>query len=176
MMFKFQRFNIYLLAALCLLVASGCSSPEKKKKKEATEISLHLEVNQDGTTRNEPVPILRGEHPIYVNVDKDPFVDTGHVEEASIVNDMGGFSIQLKLNWQGTQILDGITGGNRGKRIAVFCKFGRDPRWLAAPQITKHLSAGVFTFTPDATREEAERIVTGLNNVAEKVKKDSKWW
>jgi hypothetical protein len=58
----------------------------------------------------------------------------------------------------------------------VFCKFGRDPRWLAAPQITKHLSAGVFTFTPDATREEAERIVTGLNNVAEKVKKDSKWW
>jgi preprotein translocase subunit SecD len=175
MMFKFARFNIYLLLSMALLVACGCQSPEKKKKKEATNIALHLEANRDGTERNEGVPIYR-ENPVYVNVEKDPFVDEGNVEEAKIVNDVGGFAIQIKLNWQGTQLLDGVTSGNRGKRIAVFSKFGKDPRWLGAPVITRRLSNGTFTFTPDASHEEAERIVRGLNNLAEAVKKGEKSW
>jgi len=32
------------------------------------------------------------------------------------------------------------------------------------------LSDGVFTFTPDATREEAERLVLGVNNTVQREK------
>ena len=50
--------------------------------------------------------------------------------------------------------------------------FGASPDWLAAPLIRRPIADGVLTFTPDASREEAEKIVKGLNNVTEKIKKD----
>ena len=177
MMIKFGRFNIYLCLALGLLFASGCQTPaekeKKKKEKEVTLIELHMEVNRDGGTDNEVVAINR-DPPIHVNVDKNPFVDTGDVTEAVLMEDLGGFAIRLKLNWRGTQLLEGMTTANRGKRIAVFCTFGPS-RWLASPIIQKRISDGVFTFTPDASREESERIVRGLNNAAKKIKKDEEW-
>ncbi|MDB6124451.1 MAG: hypothetical protein JWQ71_3444 [Pedosphaera sp.] len=176
-MIKFARFNIYLLALLALLTVCGCQSPERKKKKEVTNIALHLETNQDGTERNEGVPIYRDKTAqFYINVEKDTFLDEGDIEEAKIVDELGGFAIQLKFTWRGTQLLDGVTSSNRGKRIAVFARFSKDPRWLGAPIITKHISNGTFTFTPDASREEAERIVRGINNVAKEAKKMDKVW
>jgi hypothetical protein len=47
-------------------------------------------------------------------------------------------------------------------------------RWLAAPRITGRIADGRLEFTPDATRDEAERIVHGLNRVAELVAKGRK--
>ena len=64
------------------------------------------------------------------------------------------------------------TSQYKGQHIAVFSQFG-DARWLAAPQITQQISDGVFVFTPDATMEESERIVRGLNNIAKEIKKKS---
>ena len=43
----------------------------------------------------------------------------------------------------------------------MYCRFP-DPRWLAAPVFTKRITDGVLVFTPDCTREEADRIVKGL--------------
>ncbi len=173
-MSTFARFNIYFCAALGLLLASGCQSDrgEKRKDKEGTLLELHAEVNRDGAEDNEPVPIFR-EHPVYVNVSKSAFVDSADLAEARVVDDLGGFSIQLKFNWRGTLLLQSITTANRGKRIAVFANFG-PKRWLASPVISKPISDGVLTFTPDATREEADRIVRGLKNVTAKLKKENK--
>ena len=42
--------------------------------------------------------------------------------------------------------------------------------------ITKVISNGRFVFAPDATREEAERIVRGLNNMAKKLKTKDNWF
>ena len=129
-----------------------------------------MEVNQDGTTDNEPVSIGR-EGLFKVNVDKTPFVDNANLVDAKVLDEDGGFVILCKFDWTGTTLLDSMTTSNRGKRIAIFCKFGKD-RWLAAPIIKKRITDGVFTFTPDTTREEADRIVRGLNNVTKKMKKD----
>src|SRR5262249_25190437 len=138
MMKDFARFNIYLCLALAVaLLAAGCQSSEKKKK-DLTMIELHLEVTPDGASDNKPVPIFR-EHPILVNVDQTPFVDTPDVESAKIVEDMGGFMIQLKFNWRGTQLLNSITTANRGKRIAVFAVFP-ESRWLASPMVQRPIS------------------------------------
>lgn len=174
-MIKFARFNIYLCCALGFLLFTGCQTMGgKKDKKELTTIELHLEVNQDGASDNGPVPIGR-DSLFQVNVDKAPFTDTANVIEAKLMDEVGGFVIQLKFDLTGLTILDMMTTSYRGKRIAVFCKSDKE-RWLAAPIITKRIKDGIFRFTPDATREEAERIVKGLNNAIEQIKKSDKSW
>jgi preprotein translocase subunit SecD len=174
MMIKFARFNIYLCCAVGVLFLTGCQTAEKKKAKEkdkeATTLELHMEVNTDGTSDNAPVSIGR-EGLFQVNVDQTPFVDSANLTEAKVVEEAGGFVIECKFDWTGSTLLESMTSANLGKRIAVFCKFGKD-RWLAAPIIKKRITTGVFRFTPDATREEADRIVRGLNNVTKKLKKD----
>jgi len=174
MMINFARFNIYLCCALGVLLFMGCQTAEKKKQKEkdkeVTTIELHMEENTDGTSGNEPVSIGR-DGSFQVNVDKTPFVNSANLVEAKVVEESGGFVIECKFDWTGSTLLESMTSSNPGKRIAVFCMFGKD-RWLAAPVIKKRISNGTFRFTPDATREEADRIVRGLNNMTKKLKKD----
>ena len=171
-MIKFARFNTYLSCALGLLLFTGCRTMHKKDKKEMATIELHMEVNQDGAGDNGPVPIGR-DGLFQVNIDKTPFADTGNVTEAKLMDEVGGFVIQLKFDLTGTTILDMMTTSYRGKRIAVMCKTDKE-RWVAAPIITRRISDGVFRFTPDTTREEGERIVKGLNNVVKELKKGDK--
>jgi hypothetical protein len=60
------------------------------------------------------------------------------------------------------------TVSKQGRRVAVWSKW-TEGRWLAAPQVMKPIEDGVLVFAIDGTREEAERIVRGLNNVAVKL-------
>jgi len=177
MMIKNARFNLFLCLAFAMLFAVAChSAAEKKKKKESKEtayVELHLEVNRDGSPDNHEVTINTNS-PYTINVDKMPFVDSGDLDEAVIVDDLGGFMIRLKFNWRGTQLLDGASSANHNRRVAVFARWPEE-RWLASPMIHKRIADGVFTFTPDCSREEAVRIVRGLNNVAKKAKKEDKW-
>lgn len=176
MMIKFARFNLYLCVAFALLLSACKSSPDEKKekqeKKDVSYLELHLEVNRDGSSDNEEITINRAS-PYTINVDKMPFVDSADLDQAVVVDDLGGFAIVLKFNWRGTQLLDGATASNHNKRIAIFARFPKT-RWLASPLITKRIGDGVLQFTPDCTREEADRLVRGLNNVAKKIKKDDK--
>jgi preprotein translocase subunit SecD len=169
-MIKFVRFNIYLwLAVGFLSLVTGCQT-NKKAKVNAT-IELHIEANNDGGEDSVAVPIFR-DHPVYVNMTKEFFVDGVDLTEAKVVDDLGGFKIKLQFNWRGTLMLDGITTANHGKRVGVLCTFDKKVRWLAAPVIQKQIANGVFEFTPDATREEADEIVKGLNDVVAKLKKE----
>ncbi|HXC98442.1 MAG TPA: hypothetical protein VN048_03810 [Verrucomicrobiae bacterium] len=184
MMIKPSRFNIYLCAALALVLACGCQSPHKdedkdkdtkdaKEKKEVSTVSLHMETDPDGISDVVPISIYRSQ-PIEVSMMKEPFLDSRDLEEAKVMDEPGGlFSIRLKFNWEGTAILDSFTSSNPGRRIGVYGDF-KEKRWLASPVIRQRISNGVLTFTPDATREEAERLVRGLNNVAKEMKKGEK--
>jgi hypothetical protein len=177
MMIKFVRFNFYLwFAALFVLTACHSTPPEEKKKKKEEKLEayldLHMEVNRDGSDDNGEVTIGR-DSPYTINVEKVPFVDSRDIDQAVLIDDVGGFIIRVKFNWRGTQLLDGATSAHTNKRIAVFARFP-EQRWLASPLIRRRIGDGVFSFTPDCSREEAERLVHGLNNAAEKVKKDDK--
>jgi preprotein translocase subunit SecD len=91
---------------------------------------------------------------------------------ASVVEDRGTFFIRIQFDHIGTSLLNATTLANPGRRIAVASQFP-GLRWVAAPQIQGRIADGVFTFTPDASREEAERIVRGLNNGIALAKKKS---
>lgn len=171
MKIHFTRFNIYFAALLlafltaCETTGSDPSGSKKKKGKEASTLRLHLEVNPDGTPHNAPVPVYRAK-PVMVNVNTTPFLNEGDVQEASVVETMGGFALRIQFTPHGQLVLDSATGANRGSRIAILSHFNETPRWIAAPRITQRIADGVLIFTPDATQEESDRIVRGLNNIA----------
>lgn len=178
-------FNKILAVLLVLALVCGCSSqknatkqtsqPKKNTKsglKEATRISFHVEINPDGTERCVQAQIYR-KNPITITVDRSPVLHEGFVERADVVEFMGTYAIRIKFDSTGTLLLDNVTTSNRGRHLAIFCQFS-DARWIGAPLITQRISNGVFIFTPDATKEEAERIVRGLNNVANAVQPKKK--
>ena len=172
MKIRWHRFNTYLLAALLGLLAVGChSSGEKKPKKLLATLRLHVQANRDSTKSGESVPIYR-EKPIWVTIDKLPFVTESAVSTATVIDVVGGFALRIQFDHRGTTLLEEFTTANRGRKVAIFSQFGedlKDFRWLAAPVINRPITDGVLVFTPDANREEADEIALGLNNVSKKV-------
>jgi len=167
------RFNTYFWLILgAAVLAWGChtgSSQKKAPKSGYRILRLHLEVNPDGTDKSSTITVGR-QSTFQVNVEKVPFLDEQHLVRASVVEDeLGGFAIRVQFNRQGTWLLEQYTVSHKGKRIAVFSELDT-LRWLAAPLITRSLADGVFTFTPDATREEVDNLVLGLNGTVKKLR------
>jgi hypothetical protein len=171
MLIRLQRFNLYLAAGLSLALL-GCQNARKKEREQLTTLRVHLEVNRADTNRVDTISVFRP-RPFPLRIERIPFLIEGDLSEAKIVPAVGGFSIQLQFGRQGKLLLEQYTGLNRGKHFAIFSQFPDHPggpinsgRWLAAPMVTQLIRDGVITFTPDASRDEAEQIVLGLNNVA----------
>jgi len=164
MKFRWPWFNLYLLAPLAVALGAGCKTSEPK---EESTLRLHLEATPSRFASNLLAVVDRA-HPFPVQVEKEPFLYENNVASAKVVDARGGFEIEVQLDQKGSWLLEQYTTANKTRRIVVFSMFGQ-PRWLAAPVITRRISDGNFSFTPDATREEAERIVRGLNRVAKLV-------
>lgn len=160
------HFNIILLL---LALVAGCQT--SKDKKEFTAVRLHIETNADVASMTLPATICRAS-PTTVTVDNTPFADERDVTHAAVVDWMGGFAIQIKFNYHGKLVLENTTRLHPRRRIAVLAEFG-ETRWLAAPLIARPITDGQLTFTPDTSREEAERIVRGLNNASAEVLKNT---
>jgi len=158
-------FNLFLWFALLALIA-GCKAPGKSKY--LASIRFHLEVNADGTDRSNPVPIGRST-PFMVNVEKIPFLSEHQLLEALLVDTNGAFSLKLQFDGKGTRLLEQYSSSSRGKRTAIFVEWNEQMRWLAAPRLEKRIADGVVVFTPDASREEVEELVVGLNKSAKAI-------
>ena len=183
MMIRTLRDNLYFFLALVLALPalSGCRSPEGKQKNVLSTFRLHLEVARSPGVNSEAVPIYR-EHPILVNVEKAPFLTEAFIRSAKVIDIVGGFALSVQFDRQGSWLLEQYTTSNRGHRFAVMSQWTIPPekkinqgRWLAAPQLGTGITNGEFTFTPDATRDEAELIALGLNHVAKKAGAADRW-
>lgn len=168
MVIRLTRFNSYLLGGLLAVALMGCETTKSKAEKEAAMIRVHIEVNRNDPGQNEVASVSRTA-PIELTVKKAPFLDEAQLTQASLVDSHGGFSLALQFDQRGTWLLEQYTAMNPGRHLVVAAQFGEklaETRWLAAPLITRRISNGLLTFAPDATREEAEAIARGLNNVA----------
>jgi len=168
---------ILLGGALAVCAAESADAPktakpgkedkaEKDPAKHASTIRLHMETESPGMGAGK-IKVLRND-PVSINVEKNAFLDEGFLEKAVVLDTVGGHMILLKFNQQGALRLQMWTVAKTGRRIAVWARW-TEGRWLGAPVAARALEDGVLAFTPDATREEAERIVRGLNNVAIKL-------
>jgi preprotein translocase subunit SecD len=193
MLIRRNGFNLYLALAVMFWLAMARQSAraadkQHEDKKPLSALRLHIEMAKTDVKTNSIVdpkadPFARTEtaevyraHKIPFTVDRNPFLTESFVKEAKVVEVTGGFALQIQFDTQGTWLLEDYTGANRSKHIVVWSQFFNpgeqkinSGRWLAAPQIHKRISDGLFVFTPDATREEADRIVLGLNHVAKRL-------
>jgi preprotein translocase subunit SecD len=111
-----------------------------------------------------------------LNIEREAVLDERDVASAMVIDQPGGlFSVEINFNAHGGRILERVTVVNKGKHLAIFSHFGDQARWLAAPIIAARNSGGRLVFTPDATHEEAERIVRGLNNLVRKMERKENW-
>jgi hypothetical protein len=179
---RWRAFNTYL--SLAALLLAGCATGDQKKNqasdesspdKQLTALRLHLQgtPTPDQPNKTMQVPILRA-RPVLVTVERTELMSEHYIASAELVDELEGFSIRLEFDRKGRWILEAVTAQNRGRQIAIFCSFGSE-RWLAAPLIQQVVTDGKLTFTPDATREEAIRIVRGLNNMAKKLAEDPRF-
>ncbi len=164
-----SRFNLYLLLLAVLVALPGCQSPETKRERQVATLRAHIEVNVGNPGQFQQVAVLRAS-PILLNIEKGPFLNENHVAAAEVVENPGGFVLSIRLNQKGKWLLEQYTATNPNRRIAIRCQWGVAPdaqdRWVAAPLSTRTIKDGMLVFTPDASRDEADQIAIGLNNVA----------
>lgn len=174
MNFSAGRFNLYLwILATGLLLAAGCKTGKDSDSQKAA-LRVHLQ-STESISSGETVTVLRSQ-PMLVPIVADPILTESHVASARLVETPGGFAVEIQFNQTGMWMLEQYTGANPGKHLAIFGQWSdkvKDGRWLAAPVISRRIANGLLSFTPDASREEVEQFVKGLNNVAKKIRKQS---
>ena len=166
-----RRFNIYLALPVLLGLVCGCQTGEPGK--EVGAFRLHIEVNPDPAGTSQNISVLRSE-PVLVTIKREPILTEANIVAAKVIDARGGFAIEIKFDENGTWLLEQYSAANPGRHFAIFGQWGEKPvdgRWLAAPLITHRIADGVLAFTPDCSREEADQLVLGLNNVAKKIRK-----
>lgn len=168
-------FNGFLVCVTLLLAAGCASSEERKRKKEISSLRIHVEADPSSSDRGSAISVHRTK-PILLNIEREAVLDERNVSTATVVDQPGGlFSVEIQLDRRGSWILERTTVMNKSKHLVIFSQFGEQARWLAAPVIGAKNSSGRLVFTPDATREEADRFVRGLNNTAKKIDRHDNW-
>jgi len=181
MLIRKNGFNLYLVLIVALGLPTGCKTTPGEGKNPLSTLRLHLEAKKGDSKVDPKAGPFAGTETVEVDrankmqftIAKDPFLTEASVKEAKVIDDNGGYALQIQFDTKGAWLLEEYTGANRSRHILVSSQFfnpGEDKinlgRWLAAPMIRNHITDGLFVFTPDATREEAERIALGLNHVA----------
>jgi hypothetical protein len=165
-----RRFNVYFTLAAMLALLGGCQTDKKNEKIGA----LYIHIQAPALSTSESVSVLRST-PVLVRVTHDPILTGANILGAKVVAAHGGFAIEVQFDQNGTLVLEQYSGSNSGRHFVIYGQWGNtvaDGRWLAAPTITQRISDGVLTFTPDCSREEADKLVAGLNVAAKKTQKN----
>jgi len=166
-----RRFNIYLALAFLLGLACGCQTGEPGK--EVGALRIHIEVSPDPAGTSQNISVLRSD-PVLVTIKREPILTEANIVTAKVIDARGGFAIEIKFDENGTWLLEQYSAANPGRHFAIFAQWSEKPgagRWLAAPIITHRIADGVLAFTPDCSREEADQLVPGLNNMSKKIRK-----
>jgi hypothetical protein len=165
-----RRFNLFL-SLMALAMLCGCQT--NKKDKEVSALRVHIEVNSDNTGTSQTVSVLRSD-PVLITIRHEPVLTEASIIAARVIEARGGFAIQIQFDESSALMLEQYSAANPGRHFAIFGYWGdklANGRWLAAPLITHRIADGILSFTPDMSREEADRLVPGLNNVAKKIRK-----
>ena len=176
MNFYTRSYNLYLLAALLISsLVCGCTTAGHKKKEQAKMGTLRVHVATHGNLpdHSQTVKVLRS-NPVEVTISGDPILSEGNVLRARVVDTPGGFAIKVKFDEDSTYILEQNSAANPGGHLVIFGQWpGSTGRWLAAPLITRHVANGVLVFNADCSREEAQKLVDGVNLSAKQIHEGS---
>ena len=161
-----RRFNLNLALAAALALLCGCHT--HRQKELVSTLRVHIQMPADAGDTSQTVSVLRSD-PVLITIARNPILTEANITAAWVTNSPGGFAVEVKFDENGAWMLEEYSSANPGGHFAIFGQWGdlaADARWLAAPLITHRIANGVLSFTPDCSREEADRLVLGLNDVA----------
>ena len=164
-------FNIYLALAILTGLACGCQSD--KKKPQTAALRVHIETSPDPMGNSQAISVIRS-NPVLVTVKREPILTEANLVNAKIIDAQGGFALQMKFDENGTWVLEQYSAANPGLHFVIWGQWSEkavDSRWLAAPLISRRIHDGTLVFTPDCSREEADKLVPGLNEAAKEFTK-----
>src|SRR5512133_3111730 len=176
MLFQARRFNIILSLLLLSILAQGCRSTESKRNKAPAMLRVHMETTRHIDGRTTPITVFP-QAPMTLEIEAKPFLTEQLVQDARVIDSLGGFAMQIQFDHTGRLLLEQYTSMNRELRIAIFSRFpdisttkyAETNRWLGVPRISQAITNGMILFTPDATRAEADQIAKSLRNAAKKL-------
>jgi hypothetical protein len=167
MSFCRRRFNLYFVPVLLWLLVSGCALWRHHTGPTAA-LRVHGESDATGSGSIKTISVLRAQ-PVSLSISDDPILTEADVVSAKLLDSPGGgFRIEVQFELTAGWQLEQFTAGNPGKHLAIFGQWSdqlMDGRWLAAPRIVRRIADARLVFTPDASREEADKLVKGLNEV-----------
>jgi len=172
MKFRPVRFNSYL----CVLVAAVLAACETTNPGGSTKaaanvatLRIHLETHADTVGLSRQITVGRENAQTFSVT--TPVLSEGNLAAARLWDgNEGQFAIHLQFDREGTRSLEMLSMSYRGKRLAIGGQFP-DPRWIGTARMERRIADGTLLFRPDATREEAEKMVRLLNNTVAKLKK-----
>lgn len=150
---------------------SACQTT--KHDEISSALRVYIETNDDGISSSQTVSVARV-HPMAFTVASTTVVTEANIVAAKVIVAQDGFAIQVQFDENGAWTLEQYSASYLGKHFVIFGQWGKktaDSRWLAAPLITRRIANGTLVFTPDASREEADRLVLGLNDAIKKIQK-----
>ena len=193
-----SSFNLFLsLAALILCWGVHGATPEEKKlekdleqkkkieAKQMAQIRVYREViefsgraSELGTLGVNKATVGRSD-PVEMTVQREAVLDERDVKRATLVEQRDqSFSIAVEFVQRGSMVLHMNSVAAKGQRLVIAARWSNGTnvfnRWIAAPLMRRALDQGVIVFTPDMSREESVLFVRGLNNVAVKLKNQTK--
>ena len=166
-----RRFNTYLALAVSAGLFSACQTISHNKL--AGALRVYIESNADGVSTSKTVSVFRA-NPMPVTVSTTQILTERNIVAARVIEAQGGFAIQIQFDENGAWTLEQYSASNPGKHFVIWGQWGEktaDGRWLAEPIITRRIASGTLVFTADATREEADKLVLGLNDAVKKIHK-----
>lgn len=166
-------FNIIFAVSLSL-AGAGCSATGAKgklKKEDISTIRFHAE-SHSGLPGRTFVAKIGERNPFDMVLKNDPFLTEANVLRAEAWDTTdGGVAIRLELDRVGRRTLQIQSALLKGQRVAVLSHFP-ESRWISVAAADELGSDGVVVLYPAVTAAEADRIVKGLNLVAQALEED----
>jgi len=166
-----RQFNLYLAWTAVLLLLCGCQ--HFRHSGPVAALRIHIQTNPNNLGTSQTISVVRSD-PVLVTIARTPILTEANLVAAKVVGAPGGFAIEVRFDENGAWQLEQYSAANPGGHFAIFGQWGdklANGRWLSAPVITRRIANGALSFTPDCSREEADQLVLGLNNVAAKIRK-----
>src|SRR5678809_1333058 len=119
MLIRRNGFNLYLVLIVALGLATGCKTTGEDKKPLST-LRLYLEAKKGGSKVDPKADPFAGTETVEVDrankmrftIAKDPFLTEALVKEAKVIDDHGGYALQVQFDSKGTWLLEEYTGAN----------------------------------------------------------------
>ena len=173
MKFRCGCFNLYLVAMLATMqIACETTGPggARKGSPDLATVRVHLETHADPIAGTSRLITVGREQPQSMYVSGAMLAEPNLAAAQLWDGNEGQFAILLQFDRDGTRTLETLSMSYRGKRLAILSQFP-EPRWIGTFRMDRRIADGAILFRPDATREEAVRIVSGLNKAVAKLKK-----